>query len=88
MTDPKARWFCTYLCILLCKLLEHVGVYPSVPLVVLLSLFLAHGDLQSCSLILGINFQHFLKVALGRLKLVHEQLGFPPPVQALLIGTV
>ena len=84
----KASGFCTYLCILLCKLLEHVGVYPAVPLIVLLSLFLAHWDLQSRGLILGVYFQHFLKVALGWLKLIHEQLGFTPPVQALLIGTV
>lgn len=61
----KVGGFCMYLCVLLCKLLEHVGIDSAVPLVVLLSLFLAHGDLQSCSLILGVYFQHFLKVALG-----------------------
>ena len=61
----KVGGFCTYLRILLRKLLEHVGIDPAVPLVVLLSLFLAHGDLQSCGLILGVYFQHFLKVALG-----------------------
>lgn len=80
--------FCTYLGIPLCKLREHVGVGLAVPLVVLLRLLLAHGDLQSRGLILGVDFQHPLKVALGQLKLVHEQTGFGPPVQALLVGTV
>jgi hypothetical protein len=55
---------------------------------VLLRLPLAHGDLQASGPVLRIDCQHLLEVALGRLKVIHEQLGLAPSVQAFLIGTV